>query len=100
LPVKIIGEQPRSEESIETLIVALAAVSVPASFALGADAAGYTPAHKRHAMGHYRRYTARNHGYKQQYPDENGWYPHDANKLAFGSALWWDQMRREDRIRR
>ena len=42
LPVKTIGEQPRSEESIvKTLIVALAAVSVPASFALGADAAGY-----------------------------------------------------------
>lgn len=33
-------------------------------------------------------------------PDRHGWYPHDAEKLKFGSQLWWDQMEREGRIGR
>jgi hypothetical protein len=34
------------------------------------------------------------------YPDASGWYPRDASKLPFGSALWWDQMMREGRLKR
>ena len=36
----------------------------------------------------------------REYPDANGWYPHDASKLRFGSAIWWDQMMREGRLKR
>jgi hypothetical protein len=63
------------------------------------NAEGYSNAHKRHAKKHYySRYAARNHDYKQAYPDENGWYPHDSTQLAFGSAIWWEQMLRENRL--
>jgi hypothetical protein len=27
-----------------------------------------------------------------------GWRPHDTSKLPFGSAIWWDQMLRENRL--
>jgi hypothetical protein len=28
-------------------------------------------------------------------PSPSGWYPHDSNKLPFGSALWWQQKNLE-----
>jgi hypothetical protein len=84
---------------MKTLIVAAVAVSLVAGSAGKVNAEGYSIAHKRHAKRHYYpRYAARNHGYKQAYPDENGWFPHDSNELKFGSALWWDQMLRENRL--
>ena len=30
----------------------------------------------------------------------NSWYEHEANKLPIGTETWWDQMVREDRVRR
>jgi hypothetical protein len=34
------------------------------------------------------------------HPRTQGWYDHDANKLAIGTLNWWDQMVREGRARR
>jgi hypothetical protein len=31
-------------------------------------------------------------------PSPNPWYALDANKLPFGSSLWWEQMLRENRL--
>jgi hypothetical protein len=79
--------------------VAVATVSMVAGSAYEVNAEGYTNTHKRHAKRHYYpRYAARAYGYKQAYPDANGWYPHDSNQLAFGSAIWWEQMLRENRL--
>jgi hypothetical protein len=100
----IIGNQAtlEAEEAMKTLIVAavaVAAVSLVAGLACEVNAEGYSNAHKRHAKRHYYpRYATRIHGYKQAYPDANGWYPHDSNELKFGSKLWWDQMLRENRL--
>jgi hypothetical protein len=88
------------EDAMKTMLaaaVAAATVSLVAGSACEVNAADYSMSHKRHAKGHYR-YVVRHHGYKQEYPDANGWYPHDANQLKFGSALWWDQMLRENRL--
>jgi hypothetical protein len=30
--------------------------------------------------------------------DAEQWHARDANKLPFGSSLWWDQMLRENRL--
>jgi hypothetical protein len=79
--------------------VAVAVMSLVAGSAYEVNAEGYTGPHKRHAKRHYYpRYSARDHDYKQAYPDANGWYPHDSSKLAFGSAIWWEQMLREGRL--
>jgi hypothetical protein len=54
---------------------------------------------KRHAkryVPYALPYVARGPGY----PQTDGWYVHDANKLPIGSANWWDQMVREGRARR
>ncbi len=32
--------------------------------------------------------------------DATRWYPRDANKLKFGSRIWWDQMEAEGRLSR
>jgi hypothetical protein len=79
-------------------VLAVAAVAQITGFALGASAADNADTHKRYAKRHYHRYVVRDHGYKQSHPDENGWFPHDANQLAVGSALWWEQMQRENRL--
>jgi hypothetical protein len=80
-------------------VVAVGAISLIASSACVVNAEGYSNAHKRHAKRHYySRYAARHYGYKQEYPDANGWFPHDSSQLKFGSQLWWDQMLREGRL--
>jgi len=33
------------------------------------------------------------------YPHARDWYPHDSNRLPFGSGEWWRQLLREDRVR-
>jgi hypothetical protein len=77
-------------------VVAVAAISLVAGSTCKANAEGYRNGHKRHTKGYYPQYAGRR--YKPAYPDASGWFPHDANQLAFGSALWWDQMRRENRV--
>jgi hypothetical protein len=79
---------------MKIVVVAVGAVSLVAGSTCEVNAAGYGKAHKRHAIRHYYlRYAT-----PQKYPNASGWYPHDANQLQFGSALWWDQMRREGRV--
>lgn len=81
---------------MKLLIVAVAAVVASSSLPVHADT--YPNAHKRHIKGHYPQNASRHHDYKQAYPDRYGWFPHDANQLKFGSALWWEQMLRENRL--
>lgn len=51
----------------------------------------------RHAKGQTRRGLP--HPQRATYQHGEGWYEHDANKLPFGSSLWWEQMLREKRVR-
>jgi hypothetical protein len=83
---------------VAVAVVAVAAMSLVTGSVCEVNAAGYPNSHKRHAKSQYPEYTVRR--YKPAYPDASGWFPHDANQLQFGSALWWDQMRREGRINR
>jgi hypothetical protein len=85
---------------MKIVVVAVAAASLIGGLAGEVGAEGYTKTHRHqhYAKRHYYPYAAGDHGYKQAYPDKYGWFPHDASKLAFGSALWWDQMLREGRI--
>jgi curli biogenesis system outer membrane secretion channel CsgG len=79
---------------IKIAVALVIAMALVAGSACEVNAAGYRKVHKRHAISHYYlRYAA-----PQRYPDASGWFPHDASQLQFGSALWWDQMRRENRV--
>lgn len=35
---------------------------------------------------------------RRVYDDNSVWYPNNADKLKFGSRIWWDQMQREGRL--
>jgi hypothetical protein len=48
----------------------------------------------RHCWWQQGRRHCRGRGYQPQASD---YYVHDANKLPFGSSLWWEQMLRENR---
>jgi hypothetical protein len=61
------------------------------------NAEDYSKAPKPYVKGHVGG-AKRDPGNKRQYPDANGWYLHDSSKLAFGSAIWWEQMQREGRL--
>jgi hypothetical protein len=56
---------------------------------------------QRGGARHCRSYRGeQTHGYRNDngYRNGNGdYYVHDADKLPFGSARWWDQMQRENR---
>lgn len=83
---------------VAAAIVAVAAMLWVTGSMCEVNAAGDPNSRKRHIKRHYTEYAVRR--YKPAYPDASGWFPHDANQLQFGSALWWDQMRREGRINR
>jgi hypothetical protein len=74
--------------------VGLSLFSLPVS---EVGAAGYSKTHQRHAKRYYRNVPS-NIDRAPQYPDSSGWYPRDASKLPFGSAIWWEQMLRERRL--
>jgi hypothetical protein len=74
--------------------VGFSLISLPVS---EVGAAGYSKTHHRHAKLYYRQ-ARPNIDRESRYPDSSGWYPRDASKLPFGSAIWWDQMRRERRL--
>jgi hypothetical protein len=70
-----------------TVVVAVCLIASPV----------YANAHKRHAKMHYRQERS-DVSQKPTYPERGGWYERDANKLPFGSAIWWEQMQREGRL--
>jgi hypothetical protein len=37
--------------------------------------------------------------YRSYAPYGNGWHPYNSDQLAIGSAAWWRQMLRENRVR-
>jgi hypothetical protein len=43
----------------------------------------------------YVRHARPNINREPRHPYASDWYPRDSSKLPFGSARWWDQMRRE-----
>jgi hypothetical protein len=98
IATKHIGKEEEAMKVVVVAVAAVAAMSLVAGSACEVNAEGYTNSHKRYAKRHYHRYVARDHSYKQAYPDEYGWFPHDANQLKVGSALWWEQMQRENRL--
>ena len=46
--------------------------------------------HSRHSTQYVERNTS--------HAPSGAWYPHDASQVPFGSARWWDQMLRENRL--
>jgi len=47
--------------------------------------------------GHHAKRYGHHFAHKPRFRQTEGWYEHDANKLPFGSAIWRDQMLRENR---
>jgi hypothetical protein len=63
--------------------------------ALEGNAQNYSKAPKPYAKGQVAKPEPDN---KIKYPDAKGYYPLDASKLPYGSAIWWEQMQREGRL--
>ena len=69
-----------------------AALLLLAGIAGEVSAASDAKKHKRYVKKPVQQYaTARS-------PLPDSYVERDANKLPFGSAIWWDQMRREGRL--
>jgi hypothetical protein len=82
------------EETMRTVLACVAALSLLVS--LTGEAAAETQAKK------HKRF-ARNAVPAQQYGSPkpsgtDGYVERDANKMPFGSAMWWEQMQREGRL--
>ena len=75
--------------SLITLIITLSLITVPLSESVARP--------QKHHAKRYFRPPLPNSPRQLRYPRLDGWYPHEANELPFGSAIWWDQMRREGR---
>src|SRR5262249_20885256 len=52
------------------------------------------PVARRHCLPHHGRQQCRSRAYV---PYNSGYYVRDADKLPFGTSIWWDQMLRENR---
>jgi hypothetical protein len=89
----------RRGEPMKTLAIVLFGLPLIALPASEVSAAGPSKIHHRHAK-RYVRQALPTTDRRPEYPDASGWYPHDASKLPFGSALCWDQMMREGRLKR
>jgi hypothetical protein len=80
-----------SEATMKVLISGLVGVSFLAALATAADAAPRAKTYRYHAtqggQGHNPRSVDRG----------NGYYERLADKLPFGSSIWWEQMMRERR---
>ncbi len=50
---------------------------------------------RKHPAKRYPKHFA----YRSGSPHDNGWHPYDSDQLAIGSAAWWRQMLRENRVR-
>jgi hypothetical protein len=83
-----------ADEETMRIVLVVAALSLLAGIAGEAAAATYAKKHKRHAKhpAAAQEYSAA----RSTRPD--AYVERDANKLPFGSAIWWDQMQREGRL--
>ena len=80
---------------MRVLVTVLAAVLLTAW--PRADAGAKPARSNNHHAWDYSPYIPRDPGYP--YPRGGRWFPHDSNRLPFGSGEWWRQMLREDRVR-
>jgi len=81
---------------MRTLIALVAAASLITGFVGEVSAEVHAKKHKHNATrAHYLR---QNIDREPRYSQTGDWYPRDANKLPFGSSIWWEQMRREGRL--
>lgn len=76
-----------------SLLAGLVGAAVPANAEPYAKV-HYKKKHSRHHTMAYRHDGYRDYGYRPDY------YEHIADKLPFGSSIWWEQMHREGRVRR
>jgi hypothetical protein len=77
----------------------IAVFAILSLIALPVSEVGAVPA-KSH-KGYVKRDRQMARGYannKPRRPKSQEWYPRDSSKLPFGSAIWWDQMLRENRL--
>jgi hypothetical protein len=82
---------------MRTLVIVLFGMSLIALLASDVGAATFSKTHHRHVK-RYVGYARPTVDRQPTYPDASGWYPRDASKLPFGSAIWWEQMQRERRL--
>ncbi len=75
------------------IVLVVVALSLLAGIAGEAAAATYAKKHKRYAK---QPAAGKEHAARSARPD--AYVERDANKLPFGSAIWWDQMQREGRL--
>ena len=88
---------PRMTTILDALVIVAAGLSLIALPVSEVSAADYSKAHRRHAEPYYR-HARPNIDHAPEYSASSGWYPRDASKLPFGSAIWWEQMLRERRL--
>jgi Tfp pilus assembly protein PilE len=73
-------------------VVVLAMLSLVASHSGEASAQAYARKRHTHVKAHVQHPASRTKKY-----ETDGYIVRDANKLPFGSSIWWDQMLRENR---
>jgi hypothetical protein len=80
---------------VRLLVILTAALSLVALSAseLSANSQRRAKRYVRHSR-HSTQYVERNTSHAQS----GDWYPQDSSKVPFGSARWWDQMLRENRL--
>jgi hypothetical protein len=84
---------------MRTLVIVAVSLFLIAPPVSEVSAAANSKTQHRHAK-RYLRHARPTVERQRTYPDASGWYPHDADRLPIGSAIWWDQMMREGRLKR
>lgn len=77
---------------MKAVIAGAIGLSLLAGFAAPADAGTRAKKHK-----HYAKPASQYDTYKRAQDRDNTYYEHLADKLPFGSSIWWEQMTRERR---
>jgi len=86
--------QARHEETtMRIVVVGFAVLSLIAGFSAEAGAQGYAKKRHKHARAQVQEPASR----AATSSNAGGYVVHDANKLPFGSSVWWEQMQRENR---
>jgi hypothetical protein len=87
----------RRRRPMKILVGVVAVVLLVAGSAYVVNAKERHKPHQSYAKTYYG-YAHPRVNHEPSYPNAYGWYPHDADRLPIGSAIWWEQMRREGRL--
>ena len=79
---------------MRNMVAVLAALSLIAGLGLSGDASAQP--HKKKSHKHAHAQAGKSAAYRAA-PLPDPYIERDSNRLPFGSAIWWDQMLRENR---